>query len=282
MTTDRKATRAMPAAKTSDPRTGWKKTWDRLRDSGPVAILAGIAFAGSFGHSTALAERYGQTGWKALATAGCVDLLCVIGAEERQRDKRIGRERRFGFATWPTVVLFFGIVATLAANVATANPSTWGFIVAGWPALVLLLAVSILERRASHTLAGSGTAAEAATLEAAAGAAPVLAAAAEPGTGTADGSGPVPGTVRQDRPAVARTPVARLPEPEAGRSLHSMAAIERKARQLADDHRRDHGRDITLTLLQTGLQEAGMGRSRTEVGRLRRLVLGLGAEAVSA
>ena len=163
VTTDRKATRAMPAAKTSDPRTGWEKTWDRLRDSGPVAILAGIAFAGSFGHSTALAERYGQTGWKALATAGCVDLLCVIGAEERQRDKRIGRERRFGFATWPTVVLFFGIIATLAANVATAKPSTWGFIVAGWPALALLLAVSILERRASHTLAGSRTAAEAAT-----------------------------------------------------------------------------------------------------------------------
>lgn len=52
------------------------------------------------------------------------------------------------------------------------------------------------------------------------------------------------------------------------------------ARQLADAHQRDHGRDITLTGLQTGLQEAGMGRSRAEVARLRRLVLGL--EAVSA
>jgi hypothetical protein len=276
VTTDRKATRATPAATTSDPHTGWEKTWDRLRDSGPVAILAGIAFAGSYGHSTALAERYGQTGWKALATAGCVDLLCVIGAEERQRDKRIGRRRRFGFATWPTVVLFFGIIATLAANVATAQPSPWGFIVAGWPALALLLAVSILERRASHALAGSGTAADAATLAAAADVAPVPPAGLEPGTGTVDGSEAEPGTVSQDRPAVVRTSAARRPGPEpATRSLHSMEAIERKARQLADDHRRVHGRDITLTVLQTGLQDAGMGRSRTEVGRLRRLVLGL-------
>ena len=271
----------MPAAKTSDPRTGWEKTWGLLRDSGPVAILAGIAFAGSFGHSTALAERYGQTGWKALATAGCVDLLCVIGAEERQRDKRIARERRFGFATWPTVVLFFGIIATLAANVATAQPSPWGFIVAGWPALALLLAVSILERRASHTLAGSRTAAETATAAVAAGAVPVPAVAVEPGTGTAAGSGSAPGTGSEDRPAVARTSVAHRSGPEpATRSLHSMGAIERKARQLADDHQRDHGRPITLTGLQTGLQDAGMGRSRTEVGRLRRIVLGL--EAVSA
>jgi hypothetical protein len=273
---DRKATRATPAAKTSDPRTGWDKTWDRLRDTGPVAILAGIAFAGSYGHSTALAERYGQTGWKALATAGCVDLLCVIGAEERQRDKRIGRERRFGFATWPTVVLFFGIIATLAANVATAQPSPWGFIVAGWPALALLLAVSILERRASHVLAGSRTAADAATLAADAGAAPVPAAGLEPGTGTADGSGRAPGTGSQDRPAVARTSASHRPgQPPATRALHSQTAIERTAGQLADDHQRDNGRPITLTAMQTGLRDAGMGRSRTEAARLRRLVLGL-------
>jgi hypothetical protein len=263
------------------PRTGWEKAWDRLRDSVPVAILAGIAFAGSFGHCIALAERHGQTGWKALATAGCVDLLCVIGAEERQRDKRIGRRRRFGFATWPTVVLFFGIIATLAANVATARPSAWGFIVAGWPALALLLAVSILERRASHTLAGSGTADQASTLAVAAGAAPGSAAAPEPRTGTAGGSGPEPGTGSQDCPVVPRAPTARRPVPEpTTRALHSTGAIERKARQLADDHQRDHGRPITLTVLQTGLQDAGMGRSRTEVARLRRLVLGL--EAVSA
>ena len=269
----------MPAAKTSDPRTGWEKTWDRLRDSGPVAILAGIAFAGSFGHSTALAERYGQTGWKALATAGCVDLRCVIGAEERQRDKRIARERRFGFATWPTVVLFSGL-SPHSPRIRHRQPSPWGFIVAGWPALALLLAVSILERRASHTLAGSRTAGETVTVAAAAGAAPVPAVAVEPGTGTAAGSGP--------RPEPAARTVRRLPEPyrprpgpeSADRSLHSTAAIERKARQLADDHQRDHGRAITLTGLQTGLQEAGMGRSRTEVARLRRIVLGL--EAVSA
>ena len=152
---------------------------------------------------------------------------------------------------------------------------------AGWPALALLLAVSILERRASHTLAGSRTAAETATAAVAAGAVPVPAVAVERGNPTAAGSGSAPGNRQRGPSGGCRTSVAHQVRAEpATRSLHSMGAIERKARQLADDHQRDHGRPITLTGLQTGLQDAGMGRSRTEDGRLRRIVLGL--EAVSA
>lgn len=123
-----------------------------VRENVPVLLMTGIAFGGSYGHIAELCGRYGPHGWVQYATAGCVDLLCVIGAEERQRDKRIGRARNGKKVTWPTVILFIGILVTLAANAATADRSFLGYCVAAWPAAALLLAVSILERRASYEI----------------------------------------------------------------------------------------------------------------------------------
>lgn len=119
-----------------------------VRENVPVMLLTGVAFGASYGHIAKLCGDFGPHGWVQYATAGCVDLLCIIGAEERQRDKRIGRPRT-GFVTWPTIVLFVGIAVTLAANAATAERQFLGYCVAAWPAGALLLAVSILERRAS-------------------------------------------------------------------------------------------------------------------------------------
>jgi hypothetical protein len=122
-----------------------------IRGYGPAAVVAAIAFSGSFGHIVKLANKYGQHGWIGYATAAVVDLLCVMAAEERQRDQRIGRKPKWGAVTWPTVVLTGGISLTLAANLATAAPKTWGHVIAAIPAMGLLAAVSILERRAAHT-----------------------------------------------------------------------------------------------------------------------------------
>ena len=126
-----------------------------LADSGPVLVLAVIAAVGSFDHISTLAARHGQTGWRAWAVAVCIDLMCVMAAREIQRDRRTGRPRR-GPISWPSLVLAGGIVLTLAANLATAHPSPWGWIVAATPAGAFLIAVSMLERRAgnSHTPVG--------------------------------------------------------------------------------------------------------------------------------
>ena len=121
-----------------------------IRENAPVITLTGVAFGASYGHIAKLCGDYGPHGWVQYATAACVDLLCIIGAEERQRDKRIGRERKWGFVSWPTLVLVAGILVTLAANIATAEPHIFGYCVAAWPAGALLLAVSVLERRTSH------------------------------------------------------------------------------------------------------------------------------------
>ncbi|MFI7038390.1 DUF2637 domain-containing protein [Microbispora rosea] len=121
-----------------------------LADSGPVVVLAGIAAVGSFDHISKLAAKHGQSDWRSWAVAVCIDLMCVMAAREIQRDKRTGRRRR-GLVSWPSLVLAGGIVLTLAANLAEAEPSAWGWIVAATPAGAFLIAMSMLERRAGHT-----------------------------------------------------------------------------------------------------------------------------------
>ncbi|MDF5757632.1 DUF2637 domain-containing protein [Spongiactinospora sp. TRM90649] len=120
----------------------------RLADTAPVVILALIAGAGSFTHIRTTAAQHGQDGPMAWAVAVCVDLTCVMAARERQRDKKTGR-RADGWISWPTLVLVGGIVLSLAANLAQADPSAWGWITAATPAAAFLTAVSMLERRAA-------------------------------------------------------------------------------------------------------------------------------------
>src|SRR5262245_13483323 len=118
-----------------------------VADTGPVLILAVIAAAGSFTHIRQTAADHGQHGWMSWAVAVCIDLTCVMAARERQRDKRT---RRTGRAlSWPTSVLCGGIMLSLAANLARAEPTVWGWLSAATPAGAFLVAVSMLERRAS-------------------------------------------------------------------------------------------------------------------------------------
>ena len=130
-----------------------------LADSGPVLVLAVIAAVGSFDHISTLAARHGQTGWRSWSVAVCIDLMCVMAAREIQRDRRTGRPRR-GVISWPSLVLTGGIVLTLAANLAEADPSPWGWIVAATPAGAFLIAMSMLERRADHSHAPVSVSAE--------------------------------------------------------------------------------------------------------------------------
>ncbi|SFP00440.1 Protein of unknown function [Actinomadura madurae] len=126
-----------------------RRVFGAVADSGPVVVLAGIAAAGSFTHIRDTATEHGQHGWMAWAIAVCIDLTCVMAAGERQRDKRTGRDT--GRLSWPTLVLIGGILLSLAANLAQADPSVWGWITAGTPAGAFLVAVSMLERRKAGT-----------------------------------------------------------------------------------------------------------------------------------
>jgi MFS family permease len=128
-----------------------------IADDGLAWGLAGVAFAGSYSHLVALGQAHGVGGALAYTTAGCVDAIVAMAARERQRDKRSGRQHR-GLTSWPVVVLVGGVTLTLAGNLARAQHSPWGWVMADIPALALLLAISMIERRntdAAHRQRGA-------------------------------------------------------------------------------------------------------------------------------
>jgi hypothetical protein len=71
-----------------------------------------------------------------------------MAARERQRDKQAGIPARR--LSWPAVVLAGGVLLSLAANLAQAQPTAWGRIVAAVPPAAFLVAVSMIERRAAR------------------------------------------------------------------------------------------------------------------------------------
>ncbi|WP_433245881.1 DUF2637 domain-containing protein [Streptosporangium sp. CA-135522] len=212
----------------------------RLADSALVLILAAIAGAGSFTHIRDTATEHGQSGPMAWAVAVCVDLTCVMAAGERQRDKKNGRQRD-GWISWPTLVLIGGIALSLAANLAQAEPSAWGWITAATPAGAFLIAVSMLERRAS-----------------------------EPRPEPSLALVPVPDAVPHPVPVLNTVP-QNVTEPPAALPLPGLAVPDQNgtensqndagtagplldyARRVADEHHNRHGKPITRDALRTRL-----------------------------
>jgi hypothetical protein len=195
-----------------------------LADTAPAGVLASIAGAGSFTHIRDTAEQHGQHGPMAWAVAVCIDLTCVMAARERQRDKRHGDTRRL---SWPTLVLAGGILLSLAANLAQAQPTTWGRIVAGTPSVAFLVAVSMLERRATRP--APGTTGPAVPV-------PVLAVPDEPP--------PVPAVVPEPSPS-------DPPSPDP--SARPAAELVAFARRVAAEHQQAHGEPITRDKLRARL-----------------------------
>jgi hypothetical protein len=105
-----------------------------------VAGLAGVAGALSYSHMRQLAQGHGQGGWHAHAFPLSVDGVEIVASLVLLADRRAGR--RSGWLPW--TALAAGAAGSLAANIATAHPDPVSRIIAGWPALALLLAVKLL------------------------------------------------------------------------------------------------------------------------------------------
>lgn len=210
-----------------------------LLDTGPVLVLALIAGAGSFTHIRDTATEHGQHGWMAWAVAVCIDLTCVMAARERQRDKHTGRTRR-GPLSWPVLVLTGGIILSLAANLQQADPTVWGWITAATPAAAFLVAVSMLERRATSTSShGEPSSDVSQTFPSWTAASPTV----------PDRPQAVPAA---DRPAL----VPATEDDQDNRQGDGPApdpALLDYARRVADEHHTAHGKPITGDLLRTRL-----------------------------
>jgi Protein of unknown function (DUF2637) len=110
---------------------------------GCVGILALIAGTVSYLHMHLLVEIHGQPGWVAALTSISVDGMIVAASTRLLADSRSGG--RGGFLAWALLVA--GSAASLAANVAVAEPTVTGRVIAGWPSFSLIAAYELLMRR---------------------------------------------------------------------------------------------------------------------------------------
>jgi len=123
----------------------------RLARNASAAVVAGIAAWSSYSHMVHVALRFGERPEVAWLLPFSVDGMLVVASVAMVDDKRSGRRVR------PTARVAFasGVAASIAANIAAAQP-TWGArVVAAWPALALLLVVEMLSR-AGRAAASAG------------------------------------------------------------------------------------------------------------------------------
>jgi hypothetical protein len=110
-----------------------------------AVVLAGIGGAAGFTHTHDWAVHHGQLGWIAWADAVVIEGIVIVAGFEIQRDHRAGGTRKL---TFPMAVLVAGFGVQMAAQVALAEPTPAGWLVAAMPALGFLVVVKLLMRHA--------------------------------------------------------------------------------------------------------------------------------------
>lgn len=114
---------------------------DRAESAVQVALMlavGGVAAAASWAHVVSLAASHGQPGWLAIADAAVIETTALSAGLEVRRRRRSGRA-----PTFVLVALVVAVVLSLAAQVAEAERSVWGWVLAAVPALGFLVLVKI-------------------------------------------------------------------------------------------------------------------------------------------
>jgi len=104
-----------------------------------VLAVAGVAAIASYEHMRALAAAAGE-GWRSWLLPISVDGLAVAASMTMLVRRRAGQCA--GVLPWTALLL--GLGASLAANVAAAEPTVVGRLVAAWPPVGLLLSYDLL------------------------------------------------------------------------------------------------------------------------------------------
>jgi hypothetical protein len=108
-----------------------------------VVVLAVIAAIVSYRHMYLLVRRYGETSWTAALLPISVDGMIATSSMSLLMDSRC--RRRGGLLPW--ALLLIGSAASLAANVAVAEPSAVGRLIAAWPSCALIGSYELLMRQ---------------------------------------------------------------------------------------------------------------------------------------
>lgn len=110
-----------------------------------TVVLGGIGAAAGFKHTHDWAMAHGQTGWLAWADAVVIEGIAVVAGFEIHRDHHQPSARRR--VSLPVLVLVAGFTVQMAAQVALAEPTPAGWLLAAMPALGFLVVVKLLMRR---------------------------------------------------------------------------------------------------------------------------------------
>lgn len=129
--------------------TGQPDRWIKRITTGCVALLALIAGTVSYLHMHTLVALHGQPGWVATLTPLSVDGMIVAASTTLLADSRSGD--RGGILPWTLLVV--GSVASLAANVAVAEPTLVGRVIAAWPSFALTASYELLTREVRRSTA---------------------------------------------------------------------------------------------------------------------------------
>ncbi len=103
-----------------------------------MLAVGGLAGAASFSHVAHLAIAHGQPGWLAWADAAVLETMATSAGLEIRRRRRLGRP-----VVFVLVVLAVAVGLSLAAQVAEAERSVWGWTMAALPAVGFLCLVKI-------------------------------------------------------------------------------------------------------------------------------------------
>src|SRR5262245_7859673 len=119
--------------------------WVRRVTTLAVVLVAAVAAVASYEHMRALAAHAGE-GWRSWLLPVSVDGLAVAASMTMLVRRRAGLPAG-GLAS---IALLLGLGASLAANVAAAEPTVAGRLVAAWPPVALLLAYELLLQQLAH------------------------------------------------------------------------------------------------------------------------------------
>jgi hypothetical protein len=130
---------------------------EAITAAGGVAVVALTAAVISFSHVRRLALEAGETELAAWLLPISIDGAIVAAVAVILADSRAGR--RPAGLTW--LLLLLGLSSSLAANIASAEPTLTARAVAAWPPLALALGIEVLAglARRRNDVPGSDTAA---------------------------------------------------------------------------------------------------------------------------
>ncbi len=97
-----------------------------------------------------LVALHGQPGWVAALTPLSVDGMILSASTTLLADSRSGRKG----GALPWALLIAGSVASLAANVAVAEPTLIGRVIAAWPSFALTASYELLTRQVRRSAVG--------------------------------------------------------------------------------------------------------------------------------